>query len=206
MSKNHRFRPPKQKVNKICSVVSEEAHTDSELTDSNIIDKGYQIFTILVITEKNKNLFLNSQRDKTECHCSSKILQCQNRYLPSFRFLLGGLRFRKVMPLSSSKAVTSRSSGDCSFGRSPSPMYSIQVLPTSLGSEYIDTPGYTKTITIRCAECIQVIKHYIIFKWLIYDTWTKNSFSSSKSLVQNSVMWTIFFHKFGNISFQILKK
>ena len=112
------------------------------------------------------------------------ILQCQNRYLPSFRFLLGGLRFRKVMPLSSSKAVTSRSSGDCSFGRSPSPMYSIQVLPTSLGSEYIDTPGYTKTITIRCVECVQAIKCYIIFKWLMCDTWTKKSFfSSSKSLV-----------------------
>jgi len=134
------------------------SHYDGELTDSNIIDKGYQTFTILVITEKNKNLFANSQRDKMERHCSSKILQCQNRYLPSFRFLLGGLRFRKVMPLSSSKAVTSRSSGDCSFGRSPSPMYSIQVLPTSLGSEYIDIPGYKKTITIRCVECIQVIK------------------------------------------------
>jgi len=39
------------------------------------------------------------------------------------------------------------------------------------------------------------------------DTWTKNDFfSSSKSLVQNSAMWTIFFHKFGNISFKILKK
>jgi hypothetical protein len=79
----------------------------------------------------------------------------QNRYLPTFRFLLGGLRFRNVMPLSSSKAVTSRSSSGCSFGRSPSPMNSIQVLPTRLGSEYIDTPGYRKIIIIIYAECIQ---------------------------------------------------
>jgi hypothetical protein len=77
------------------------------------------------------------------------------------------------MPLSSSKAVTSRSSGDCSFGRSPSPMNSIQVLPTKLGSEYIDTSGYRKTIIIRCIECIQAIKNYLIFKQLTCDSGTK---------------------------------
>jgi hypothetical protein len=35
------------------SVVSEEAHNDGGLTESNVTDKGYQIFTILVITDKN---------------------------------------------------------------------------------------------------------------------------------------------------------
>lgn len=140
------------------------------------------------------------------------ISTCQNRYLPSFRFLLGGLRFWKVMSLLSSKAVTSRSSGDSSFGRSPSPRYSIHVLPTSLGSEYIDTPGYTKTITIRCVEHIQVIKHCMIFRGLICDMWTKKSFlSCSKSLVTKfwivnyflSQIWQHFISDFKKVEFTV---
>jgi hypothetical protein len=74
------------------------------------------------------------------------------------------------MPLSSSKAVASRSSSGCSFGRSPSPMNSIQVLPTRLGSEYIDTPDYRKIIIIRYAEYIQDIQNYLTFYELISET------------------------------------
>jgi hypothetical protein len=44
------------------SVVSKKTHNDGELTDSNITDKGYEIFTILVITEKNKNLFVEQPK------------------------------------------------------------------------------------------------------------------------------------------------
>jgi hypothetical protein len=111
---------------------------------------------------------VKSQKDKMNavtakfCLTTSVILCAiqyiwagQNRYVPTFRFLLGGLRFLNVMPLSSSNAVASRSSSGCSFGRSPSPMNSIQVLPTRVGSEYIDTPGYRKIIIIRYTECIQ---------------------------------------------------
>jgi hypothetical protein len=84
------------------------------------------------------------------------------------------------MPLSSSKAVASRSSSGWSFGRSSSPMNSIQVLPTRLGSEYIDTPGYREIFIIRYADCIKVdgkfmqwnlMATFFMEKHFLFKTW-----------------------------------